>query len=321
MHMQQARTHTTAGLSFSERSIEILPRKVRHSRHTTGFQNATAADNKGHPNAHRTFNTMSNETEFVYRPPSPWSIKAGWALKCAGIPHKRTLYTGTPLFIPLTLRWRLGNWWGRVTAPILFPNDGSGAMTDTSPIVEWADKTAFNTSNTHPLIPEGQLEEVKRWNDLSDAILFYFRTVFRTGIVHATPEQASELSKAFFKSDNAIARYMLQVESRSMLNKYKAESDSSNQDKAKASLVSLQQALAGSSNGYILPSGFSFADITMAVALHALQPYNGEDGPPGFGPAAVSIMAPVQDMLAEFADVFKWRDGIIEEHFKATAKI
>src|SRR5579884_879851 len=91
---------------------------------------------------------------------SPWTLKARWALD-----HHRTPYRYHEFVVlvsGLALRSKMGLWWGPYTLPALV--DGDKRLMESFDIARYVDKYG----NQARLFPDGKLEAVKRFNDLSD---------------------------------------------------------------------------------------------------------------------------------------------------------
>jgi hypothetical protein len=104
---------------------------------------------------------------------------------------------------------------------------------------------------------------------------------------------------------------------------------------AHAALQSVSDALAASGSGYLLPSGFSFADIAWATALEAMAPgdpfaataaaataADGEKGAVGAGTGKARVasrfpgmMIPnLRGLMEAHAPLVTWKNKVLAEH-------
>lgn len=88
---------------------------------------------------------------------SSW-LQARWALHHHGIDHSNRDYT--PFFDVLCLRWRLRDWRGKITVPVLLTS--TGAVRDSAAIARWCDDHSLPGAS--PLFPSAQLEDIDRCN-------------------------------------------------------------------------------------------------------------------------------------------------------------
>ena len=91
---------------------------------------------------------------------SPWTKKARWALEYCGLAFDYLEYT--PTLSEPALRWRLRQWSGTVSVPILLADDqcfhGS-----------WAIALYANQTTSDKRL--GDMSAISRWNDLSESAL------------------------------------------------------------------------------------------------------------------------------------------------------
>ncbi|KAK9903239.1 hypothetical protein WJX75_000529 [Coccomyxa subellipsoidea] len=245
------------------------------------------------------------KAELVSLPGSAWSLKARWALKHHDIKYKTTAYT--PVFGAWWLRFRSGKWSGRITTPVLFtPKDG--VLFESLDIAQWADDHSCALTAL-PLFPADKLGDVSRWNAAADTALHYARSRVFAALKNDKAMRMSRLPP-FIKSLGPLADlfgvwYLNQFSS-----KYDDLSSAASLEKTKVVLRDLQKAIKANS-GYVL-GNFTYADITMAVAIQVIEPV----GPPFSKlPDAARAALTHQELKAEFGDLLTWRDQIFKKHF------
>lgn len=220
---------------------------------------------------------------------SPWTKKARWALEHCGLAYEYEEYT--PTLSEPGLRWRLRQWSGKVSVPVLFA--GREALRGSWDIACYANEAAGN----HRL---GNMNAISHWDKLSESAL----AEGRTRVVRAVLGNESALKEALpgfiprslrkplrFLARDAVSRldrkYAHLLESGSIRNALAATRDRLNK----------------SSTDYLL-GDFSYADITMAVVLEVIAPI-AETKPP-LGPETQRRWN--DPALAEaFEDLVQWR--------------
>ncbi|BDA49991.1 hypothetical protein COCOBI_15-1190 [Coccomyxa sp. Obi] len=236
---------------------------------------------------------------------SAWTLKARWALKTQEIKYDFIPYS--PIFGAWWLRYRSGKWNGRLTTPILFtPNDG--VLFESFDIAQWADDHG-SVPNTPSLFPADKVEDIKKWNAASDTALYFARAQVYKVLAQNRAARVSLLPpfmKALGPLADAVSSWMLQQFS----SKYADTTSIASIEKTRAVLKSLRAAIK-ENNGYVLGS-FTYADITMAVAVQVVAPV----GPP-FSKLSDDRRAALtnHELQEEFRDLLTWRDGIFQKHF------
>ncbi|CAL5222097.1 g4406 [Coccomyxa viridis] len=244
------------------------------------------------------------KVELVVLLQSAWFLKVRWALKHHGVKYRITPYT--PLIGEYWLRWKTGKWSGRVSTPVLITPDG--ALLDSFDICEWAEDHTENPSASK-LFPQDKLGEIRKWNDISEQALHYARTqTFARLKKDKGPVYA--MMPPFVKALGPIGDWFSTWFIDTFTAKYKDLSSAASIEKTKAGFLELRKALKDN-KGYIL-GHFSYADVTMAVALQAVEPV----GPP------ISKMSEEKRkefrntvLAAEFGDLLEWRDKLYKDYF------
>jgi glutathione S-transferase len=224
---------------------------------------------------------------------SPWTQKARWALEHAGIAHAYQEYV--PTLSEPGLRWRLRQFSGPVSVPVLFV-DGR-ALRGSWEIARYAN----DHTRGRPL---GDMARVAPWNELSEAALAEGRTRVVRGVM-TQPAALDEALAAIFP--RVLARHL----------RFVARDAARRLDRKYAYLVvpgslrkALEQARAGlqrSTSGFLLGT-FSYADICMVAVLEVVSPLAQADPP--LGPATRACWSDPA-LASEFADLLAWRKGIV----------
>ncbi len=240
-------------------------------------------------------------------PYSPWSEKARWALD-----HHHVAYEeiGHQLFIgDLRLRLLLHKPTGRVTVPLL--DDRGVLFTDSLDIARHADAIGAGT----PLFPKGREGEVEAWNRRSEEALSALRATMVLGLVDDPRAAKAALPKGI---PEALAPLLVPVARRVMgtfAAKYNMrETAAKSAGKAEAVFDELAAALSGGRK-YLLGDSFSYADITMALALQTVSPVDerfmavGPGGREGWSRP---------DLAARYPELIAWRDELYTKHRRPT---
>jgi glutathione S-transferase len=243
--------------------------------------------------------STSNLTLF-YIPFSPWSLKARFVLHHHGIGVDARVYA--PVLDELRMRVRLRKPRGRITVPVLFTPEGT--LTDSWQIANYAERVGKGT----PLLPAAGLSEIEAWNSASERLLSAGRArsmVRATGDLDAVIETLPEPVKKYAFVAAPVGRVGVRLFNR----KYgiRANDVLLHESTMRLELDHLRQALAGGRR-YLL-GAFSYADVTMALALQVLEPL--PETP--LGPR--SRAAGTDDVLKRsYADLLRWRDDIHTAH-------
>lgn len=235
--------------------------------------------------------------ELLHIPYSPWSVRAVWVLQHHGIEHRRRLYM-TMLGEP-GLRMRLGRWGGAVSVPVLF--DTHGPVEGSLAIARWADRHGSGS----PLFPRGTEDEILRWNERSDAILDAGRAR-TTARVARDPEALRESLPPPVDKLGTLGLPIAKIGAKYLESKYAMSRQSADAHLSTMAehLAALRDALGDRDN--LVGDGFTFADVTMAVALTFIEP--PEDAPLGRRSRALWTEP---TLAAEYNDLVAWRNRLL----------
>jgi glutathione S-transferase len=235
---------------------------------------------------------------------SPWTEKARWALDHCGVGYRYTehlLILGMP-----SLRAKLGRWKGGVTVPAFI--DGSTRLTDSFLIARHADR-----EGKAGLFPEGAVDRVREFNDLSESALDAARValLFRMDADRDSRRQSLPgfVPRALRPAFEPVARLgMAYIRSEFALAGKTAEGS---EETIRQVLKRLRAALAEGRGDYVIGERFSYADIVLAVVLQAVEPVAERFLP--LEPAVRRVWASPR-LREEFGDLVSWRDRIYERH-------
>ncbi len=220
---------------------------------------------------------------------SPWTQKARWALEFCGVAHRYREYTPT-LSEPM-LRWRMRQWTGRVSVPVLLA--GAEALRGSWEIARYADAQAG----------DGRLGDfacTEPWNQLSEAAL----CEARTRVVRCVMRSKQALDEAMTgKVPDPLRgplRFIARHAARRLDRKYAHLAVPGSLRRA---LDRTREGLLASGGGHLL-GAFSYADIAMAVVLETIAP--AAHAEPPLGPATRRCWSD-PTLAAEFADLLQWR--------------
>jgi glutathione S-transferase len=235
---------------------------------------------------------------------SPWSEKARWALDYYGVPYEETPYLA--MLGELALRRRLGRWSGKVTIPMLF--DGDTVIEDSYKISEYAEE---KHGAQRPLFPEAFRNEIKSWNERSEAGLAAGRALTTERVVNS-PEARREAMPPVPKIlMGPLVAPVTRLGISFLRRKYKFGDTLDVERLAlKKMLESLREALSDGRQ-YLLGDAFSYADLCMAVSLQFVRPVTDEYIK--LGPATRKAWTD-DAMSSEFGDLLGWRDRVYESH-------
>ena len=220
---------------------------------------------------------------------SPWTKKARWALEYCELAYDYQEYT--PTLSEPALRWRLQQWSGKVSVPVLFT--GQQIFRGSWEIARYANEVAADGCL-------GDWEVIAPWNDLSEAAL----AEGRTSVVRCVLGNEQALEEALPALVPALLRRPLRFVARDAAQRldrkyaHLVKSGALHQ-----ALVSTREGLARSGSDYLL-GRFSYADIAMAVVLEVVAPIAHTQPP--LGPATQHCWNN-PSLAAKFADLLDWR--------------
>lgn len=232
----------------------------------------------------------------IHVPVSPWSERARWSLDAASVPHEQVVHL--PFVGERALRRKAGT--RKASAPLLLADEGP--VLGSFPIARWAD------AHGRPgLFPEGKLEEIERLDALSERLLCLERArMFRRmkqskrALYASVPRPLRVLGPLAVASAKRGVRFIE--------HKYGADTLDASDAVLRAALGELREALGGRSTVF---ERFSYADITLAVALQGIRPV--ADRWLALEPASREVW--LEPALAEeHADLLAWRDALYEQH-------
>lgn len=248
---------------------------------------------------------MSELVSLAY---SPWSERARWALDHHGVAYDKVEYV--PMLGEPQLRWRLKNFWGKVSVPIYF--DGELTLTDSFDIARRADEVGKGPS----LFPAGKHAEISRWNDRAEQIMSAGRaaTVIR---VRRDPEAKREALRGIVPDPlRGVLLPVATFGAEFLAYKYYGRAlatESQLRDQARAALVELAAALEGRQ---LILDDLSYADIVMAVSLQFVEPVS--DRYIRLGSATRRCWTDVV-LAKEFPHLLDWRDQLYAEHRQSSS--
>jgi glutathione S-transferase len=233
-------------------------------------------------------------------PFSPWSLKARFVLRHHGIEVDARAYA--PVLDELRMRVRLRKPRGRITVPVLFTPEG--VLTDSWDIANYAERVGSGS----PLLPQAQRDPIAAWNSASERLLSAGRAramVRAAGDLDAVVETLPGPVKKYSFVASPVGKIGLRLFNR----KYGIRPDDVllHESTMRLELEHLRQALADGRR-YLL-GGFSYADVTMALALQVLEPL--PESP--LGPRS-RIVGTDTVLKASYSDLLRWRDDIHAAH-------
>lgn len=234
---------------------------------------------------------------------SPWTEKARWALDHHRLPYKYQEYL--PLLGEPVLRLATRELRGKVTVPVLF--EGRVATMDSYDIARQAERLGAARpamARRPPLFPEGQVAEIRRWNERSETILAAGRAL-SVEAVAASPAGRRESAERLVPGPLAVLGGPLASLGIAFLrSKYQLRAATAEAEMREA-LEELEKGLAGGRQHLL--DGFSYADVTMAVALQFVKPVGDEYI--RLGPAQRECFT-VAGLAERFAGLCEWRDEV-----------
>lgn len=237
--------------------------------------------------------------DLVHIPFSPWSFRARTSLDAQGVSYRKVVYT-TMLSEPW-LRFKLGQWSGKVSVPVLLLDDG-GHVRNGIDIAAWGSKTA-----SHPLITDVNRADCEAVEQLADTLLEAGR-IRTTRRVLADEAALFESLPTVVKKLGPLALVIGRKAAGDLLRKYPTADDADD-----ACLTRMTDALDGiaarlGDRPYVLGDQLSYADITAAAALSFVSPHTSAP----LGPRSVPCWTE-PTLVARHPHLLTWRDRIVAE--------
>ncbi|MBM4377799.1 MAG: glutathione S-transferase domain-containing protein [Deltaproteobacteria bacterium] len=225
-------------------------------------------------------------------------MRARLALDAQGIPYRAVHCV--PAISEPALRLRLWDFRGRISVPVLLPEDGP-------PVRESFEIAAWGAARSaRPLITADNREGCERTDALSNRALEAGRAR-TTRLVYDDAAALRESMPPAVAALGPLGRAIGRNATWDLLRKYGAEGITETEALAqlRGALLELRGAIAG--REWLLGE-FSYADVTGAMALGFVSPHARAP----LGPASRPLWT-VESLAAEFADLVAFRDRVVDE--------
>lgn len=223
---------------------------------------------------------------------SPWTQKARWALEHCGLPFGYREYT--PTLSEPRLRWRMRQWTGAVSVPVLLID--AQVVRGSWDIARHADAQAGDGRL-------GDFAAIAAWNELSEAALAEIRTRVVRGVLASPPALDEALAGLLPAPLRPPLRFVARDAARRLDRKYQHLLVPGALRRA---LERLREGLDRSGSGYLF-ARFGYADIAMAVVLEGIAPIARTEPP--LGPTHRRCWSDPQ-LAQEFSDLLDWRASL-----------
>lgn len=223
---------------------------------------------------------------------SPWTKKARWALELCGLAYGYEEYT--PTLSEPWLRWRMRQWTGVVSVPVLFAD---------RQILRGSWQIAHYANNAAGEERLGDFQVIAPWNDLGEAALAQGRTNVVRRILRNDVALEESLPGFVPVRLRGPLRFIARDAVRRLDRKY---AHLVKADALQRALICTREGLAQSGSDFLL-GRFSYADIAMAVVLEVIAPIALVHPPLGPGTQECWKDSALAD---EFQDLLDWRDRL-----------
>lgn len=239
--------------------------------------------------------------QLVALPYSPWSNKAQWALDVAGLDYDVSVYA--PMIGEPALRRRIrksGGGGGRPTVPVLF-EEGRPPLTDSLAIA----RRAAELNPAAGLFPPAHAAGIEAWNTRSETAKRAARALVSQGLGEhpralleslPRPLRLPVVGPLIARSGMAFFRRKYGLHG----------AGEGERGTLRGVLDTWRAALSG--RDYVFGT-MTYADLAMAVVLHAVEP-----------PAQMVVGEHSRDvwrqpeLAADYGDLIAWRDRLIARH-------
>lgn len=223
---------------------------------------------------------------------SPWTKKARWGLEQCQLDYEYEEYI--PTLSEPGLRWRIRQWSGKVSVPVLFV--GRRVLRGSWEIVSYANEVSLRA-------PLGNMTIIDQWDKLSEAALAEGRTRVVRAVLNNEMALEEALPQFIPKTLRTSLRFLARDAAARLDKKYAHLYQPGAIRKA---LEATRNRLSESGNDYLLGE-FSYADVTMAVVLEVIAPVARVEPP--LGPETERCWHDAK-LAEEFDDLVQWRDRL-----------
>ncbi len=240
--------------------------------------------------------------QLVGLPYSPWTEKARWALdhhRVAYRFHEHVPLLGEPI---LRLRAPKGK---KPTVPLYIHRAGS--IVDSIDIARYAESVGQGT----PLFVAKYIDTIERWNRASESLLVVARGLVIRNLLADKDAQLEAIPR--FLPFRSMLTPVARSATRFIGSKY-AASESPELDVERVVVPLLDAWKTELGGRATLFDAFSYADITMAAALHFVTPVSSEYV--RLGPATRRTWTH-SGLSKKYADLLSWRDALYAKYRKA----
>ena len=231
---------------------------------------------------------------------SPWTERARWALEHHGVVY--TYHEHVPMLGEVLLRRKAGT--KKASVPLLA--DGDDVVMGSFEIAKHAEKIGRGA----PLFPRDKDAQIAHWADVAERMTRVGRANLFRKLMKSKAAQGETLPSFIPGGLRGALAPSAGMAIRFLAKKYDVSEnvDDEVEHTLRPLLFELRAALEGG-GGYVVASGFSFADLAMASSMQAVRPR--VDSP--FGPALRDAWT-IDAVTNEFGDLLEWRDGIYAKH-------
>lgn len=232
---------------------------------------------------------------------SPWTHKARWALEHHHVRYRFVEYT--PMAGEPILRLAARRLTGRVSVPLLL--DGGRVVEDSLGIARHAESVGLGA----PLFPPGAGAVIERWNETSEKLLQAGRAIVTLRLADSPGALREAVPGPLRRVLGPLAVPVARLGNRFVQSKYGVDRGRLEplRDELRRGFDALRDGLARG-GPTLLDSGFSYADIVMAVTVQLLRPLDALGS--RLGPATRGVWSD-ESLAREYADLVAWRDRLL----------
>lgn len=235
---------------------------------------------------------------------SPWTEKAKWALD-----HHKIHYRYTEHLVMLGmpgLRLKTGRWSGDLTVPVL--RSHARSYLDSFDIALAAEERGLGS----PLFPKNLMEEIRRFNALSEDALDAGRALALAKVAASNQAMIEAIPPTFPKGLGPILLPVVKIGLRYISKEFEIDpgKHSEYERRLECALAKIRAALQSSRSKYVL-GAFTYADIATSMSLQFVKPVRS----PYLEIGSATHHAFTHSKLSEkYRDLIEWRDSLYEKH-------
>lgn len=246
---------------------------------------------------------------------SPWSLKARWALNWHEIAYDWEEFL--PMMSTPALRWRLKQWRGPVTVPVLIAPDR--IVKESEDIVVYADQVGSG----EPLIPAADRQSILDWNRDMDSACEAGRALLTHRLLQNPKAQQALLPEFVPQPLRPAMKFLAKQTGHYFTRKYDLDWRLLDEyrhrvEQALARIRTQLESARAEGHNFLMGPTFTLVDISSMAFLQMVKPMQTEAVP--MAPEVEEIWIE-PGLCDEYTDVLAWRDEMFPRYWSGAPQV